>query len=54
MREMNSYALFVRDGERTGILTRSDLVNAAILERQPIEWRRSRGPADRFRCQART
>jgi CBS domain-containing protein len=37
MREMNSYALFVRDGERTGILTRSDLVNAAILERQPID-----------------
>ncbi|HKI16133.1 MAG TPA: putative nucleotidyltransferase substrate binding domain-containing protein [Roseiarcus sp.] len=37
MRKMNSYALFVRDGERTGILTRSDLVNAAILERQPID-----------------
>ena len=37
MREMNSYALFVRDGERTAILTRSDLVNAAILERQPID-----------------
>ena len=38
MREMNSDALFVRDGERTGILTHSDLVNAAIfLERQPID-----------------
>ena len=33
---MNSYALFVQDGELTGILTRSDLVNATILERQPI------------------
>jgi CBS domain-containing protein len=37
MRETNSYALFVRDGERTGVLTRSDLVNAAIVNRQPIE-----------------
>jgi CBS domain-containing protein len=37
MREMNSYALFVRDGERTGMLTRSDLVNATIVSRQPID-----------------
>ncbi len=37
MREMNSYALFVRDGELTGILTRSDLVNATIVNRQPID-----------------
>ena len=26
-----------RDGERTGVLTRSDLVNAAIVNRQPID-----------------
>lgn len=37
MRETNSYALFVRDGERTGVVTRSDLVNAAIVNRQPID-----------------
>ena len=37
MREINSYALFVRDGERTGMLTRSDLVNATIVNRRPIE-----------------
>ena len=37
MRELNAYALFVRDGERTGVLTRSDLVNAAIVNRQPID-----------------
>jgi CBS domain-containing protein len=37
MREMNSYALFVRDGELTGILTRSDLVNATIVNRQSID-----------------
>ncbi|HXW19259.1 MAG TPA: putative nucleotidyltransferase substrate binding domain-containing protein [Roseiarcus sp.] len=37
MRELNCYALFVRDGERTGVLTRSDLVNAAIVNRQPID-----------------
>ena len=37
MRESNCYALFVRDGERTGVLTRSDLVNAAIVKRQPID-----------------
>ena len=34
---MNSYALFVRDGERTGIVTRGDLVNATIVNRQPID-----------------
>ena len=37
MRESNCYALFVRDDERTGVLTRSDLVNAAIVKRQPID-----------------
>jgi CBS domain-containing protein len=37
MRELNAYALFVRDGERTGVLTRSDLVNSAIVNRQPID-----------------
>ena len=37
MRELNCYALFVRNGERTGVLTRSDLVTAAIVNRQPID-----------------
>ena len=37
MSETSSYALFVREGERIGILTRSDLVNAVILERRPVE-----------------
>ena len=37
MREVNCYALFVRDGERTGMLTRSDLVNATIVNRSPID-----------------
>lgn len=37
MRETNAYALFVRAGERTGVVTRSDLVNAAIVNRQPID-----------------
>jgi len=37
MREVNAYALFVRDGERTGVLTRSDLVNATIVNRRPID-----------------
>jgi CBS domain-containing protein len=37
MREANAYALFVRDGDLTGVLTRSDLVNAAIVNRQPID-----------------
>jgi CBS domain-containing protein len=37
MREANSYALFVRDGERTGMLTRSDLVDATIVNRRPID-----------------
>ena len=37
MQEMNAYALFVRDGERTGMLTRSDLVNATIVNRRPID-----------------
>ncbi len=39
MRQNNSYALFVRgdDGEEVGILTRSDLLNATLLDRRPIE-----------------
>ena len=37
MREMNSHALFVRDGELTGIVTRGDLFNATIVSRQPID-----------------
>jgi CBS domain-containing protein len=37
MREANSYALFVRDGEKTGILTRTDLLNATLLDRRSIE-----------------
>ena len=37
MSETSSYALFVREGERIGILTRSDLVNAVIFERWPVE-----------------
>jgi CBS domain-containing protein len=45
MRECNSYALFVRDGERTGMLTRSDLVNATIVNRRPID-----GPVGPLAC----
>jgi CBS domain-containing protein len=37
MKAINCYALFVRDGETTGILTRTDLINAAILDRHSIE-----------------
>ncbi len=37
MREFNAKALFVRDGERVGIITGTDLSNAAILKRLPIE-----------------
>ena len=38
MRRAKSYALFVRDeAEGVGILTRSDLLNATILDRRPIE-----------------
>jgi CBS domain-containing protein len=37
MSEINAYALFVRDGERTGVVTRSDLVDAAIVDREPID-----------------
>jgi CBS domain-containing protein len=37
MRELNAYALFVRDGERTGVVTRSDLVDAAIVKERPID-----------------
>ncbi len=45
MREMNSYALFVRDGERIGLLTRSDLVDATIVNRRPID-----SPVGPFAC----
>ena len=31
MKASNCYAIFVRDGERVGIVTRTDLLNAAIL-----------------------
>jgi CBS domain-containing protein len=37
MQEINSYALLVRDRERIGMLTRSDLVNATIVNRRPID-----------------
>jgi CBS domain-containing protein len=39
MRRNNSYALFVRSegGESVGMLTRTDLLDAAICDRQPIE-----------------
>ena len=37
MRRNKSYALFVRDQEGAGILTRTDLLNATIRDRRPIE-----------------
>ncbi len=37
MSELDSKALLVRDGERTGIVTKTDLADAAILRRLPIE-----------------
>jgi len=37
MREVDAKALFVRAGERVGIITGTDLSNAAILKRLPIE-----------------
>ena len=37
MHENNVNALFVRDGERVGIVTATNLTKAAILDRQPIE-----------------
>ena len=37
MREINAYALFVRDGERIGIVSRSDLLNATLLDGRSIE-----------------
>ncbi len=37
MREVDAKALFVRDGERVGVVTGTDLSNAAILKRLPIE-----------------
>jgi CBS domain-containing protein len=36
MNEKNVNALFVRDGERVGIVTATNLTKAAILDRQPI------------------
>ena len=37
MREIDSNALFVRDGERIGIITGMNLSKAVVLRRQPIE-----------------
>ena len=37
MSEIDAKALFVRDGERIGVITKTDLADAAILERLPIE-----------------
>src|SRR5207244_3331657 len=37
MREINSNALFVRDGERIGIITGMNLSKAVVLRRQPIQ-----------------
>jgi CBS domain-containing protein len=37
MREVDSNALFVRDGERIGIITGMNLSKAVVLRRQPIE-----------------
>ena len=37
MNENNVNAIFVRDGERVGIVTATNLTKAAILDRQPIE-----------------
>lgn len=37
MREINSNALFVRDGERVGIITGMNLSKAVVLRRQPIQ-----------------
>ena len=37
MREINSNALFVRDGDRVGIITGMNLSKAVVLQRQPID-----------------
>ena len=37
MQETDCYAVFVRDGHGVGIVTRSDLLNAAIVERRAVE-----------------
>ncbi|MEA2790060.1 MAG: hypothetical protein QOG73_2466, partial [Acetobacteraceae bacterium] len=37
MREIDSNALFVRDGDRTGIITGMNLSKAVVLHRMPIE-----------------
>jgi CBS domain-containing protein len=37
MRENKSYALFVRDSDGAGILTRTDLLNATLRDCRPIE-----------------
>ena len=48
MNAAKAYALFARDDDGIGVVTRSDLMNAAILDRRPLESRRSgRSPAGR-------
>jgi CBS domain-containing protein len=37
MKEAKTYALFARTGEATGIVTRSDLMDAAVVGRLPID-----------------
>src|SRR5258707_6535867 len=37
MNEIDAKALFVREGDRIGIITKTDLADAAILQRLPIE-----------------
>jgi CBS domain-containing protein len=37
MKTANCYALFVREADGVGLVTRTDLMNAAILDRRPIE-----------------
>ena len=37
MNAAKAYALFARDGGEMGVVTRSDLMNAAILERRPVD-----------------
>ena len=37
MNEIDAKALFVREGDRIGIITKTDLADAAILRRLPIE-----------------
>ena len=37
MSELDVKALLVRDGERIGIITKTDLADAAILRRLPLD-----------------